>query len=433
MIINVIGLGYVGLTLALTLADVGFKVKGIEKDSKKIEMLKQGKSPLYEEQIEQLLKSTIKSQNITFSDKIENSDNSTYIIAVGTPIDNNTHEPILDNLKNVATEVGKNLKKDELVILRSTVPISTTRNIVKPILEKESGLSVSSDFSLAFAPERTLQGKALKELRELSQIIGGIDQKSVEKASEIFNKLTRTIVRVSSLEAAELIKLLDNTYRDITISIGNLVGKICEKTNLDSREVIESANYGYTRNKILFPGAGVGGGCLVKDPYLLISSLGDKLNLDLVKNSRKINDSMIEDTIKLINRVFGDSRNISESRVLVLGFAFKGTPDTDDIRYSPTLPIIEYLQKNKVKIFGYDPNVPKETINGLGVEYVPEIYNKIDYDCIIIMNNNPKFRDINFEKIQEKLDKKLIVIDGWYMYDRKYLKNLGIEYFALGS
>ena len=101
--------------------------------------------------------------------------------------------------------------------------------------------------------------------------------------------MTDTIVRVSSLEAAELIKLLDNTYRDITISIGNLVGKICDKINLDSREVIESANYGYTRNKILFPGAGVGGGCLVKDPYLLISSLEDKLDLELVKNSRKIN------------------------------------------------------------------------------------------------------------------------------------------------
>jgi len=282
------GLGYVGFTLALVLADVGYNVIGIDKDKKKIEKLKSGQAPMYEPQIEYFLNSAISTGRISFSENIPAiTEKSVYMICVGTPIDEQTLQPFLENLKSVAVEIGKHIKKGELVILRSTVPVGTTRNFVRKIIEQESNLKTPSEFFLAFAPERTLQGAALKELRQLSQIIGGIDSESVEKAASIFNNVTRTIVKVSSLEAAEVVKLLDNTYRDITIAIGNLCGKMCSSLNLDAREVIGAANYGYSRNKILFPGAGVGGGCLVKDPYLLISSLNGKINLDLIKKFEK--------------------------------------------------------------------------------------------------------------------------------------------------
>ena len=299
------GLGYVGLTLALTLAEIGFKVIGIDKDRKKITSLRSGKTILYEKKIEQVLNSVISSNKITFDEKITKDDDETvFMVCVSTPINNQTHQPILDNLQSVTEEIGKNIKKGEMVILRSTVPIGTTRNFVTPLLEKESGLKCQDDFHLVFAPERTLQGNALEELRTLPQIIGGIDIKSTDLASSLFNKITKKIVKVSSLEAAEVIKLFDNTYRATTIAIGNLFGKICDKINLDSHEVITAANNGYQRNKILFPGAGVGGGCLVKDPYLLLASLDPSLDLTLISSTREINDSMINDTKKLIESSF---------------------------------------------------------------------------------------------------------------------------------
>jgi UDP-N-acetyl-D-mannosaminuronic acid dehydrogenase len=245
--------------------------------------------------------------------------------------------------------------------------------------------------------------------------------------------VTETVVKVSSLEAAELIKLLDNTYRDITISIGNLYGKICEKLNLDAKEVIEAANHGYSRNKILFPGAGVGGGCLVKDPYLLLYSLDEQINLDLIKASRKINDSMISDTITLIKSSFKKiGKKIANSKILVLGFAFKGTPLTDDMRFSPTLPIIDFLQNEGAKIYGYDIVVKSQDIQELGIENVSQIYEKNSYDCIILMNNNQEFRELDFKKLEGD-NGSLLVIDGWYMYDSKELYELGIKYFALGA
>jgi len=256
----------------------------------------------------------------------------------------------------------------------------------------------------------------------------------VEKTSLIFNKITKTIVKVSSLETAELIKLLDNAYRDITISIGNLCGKICESLNLDSHEVIEAANYGYSRNNILFPGAGVGGGCLMKDSYLLLSSLTDLKELDLVRTARKINDSMIQETINLIESSYTKiSRNVSKSNILVLGFAFKGFPYTDDIRFSPTLPIIEYLKKSGANIYGFDSFVSAENILKLGIKHVSDIYGKEKFDTIIIMNNNPKFKNLNFKKLIDKSLSPLLVIDGWYMYNSNNMNKLGIKYFALGS
>lgn len=431
--INVLGLGYMGLTFALKLAECDFRVIGIDKDSKKINLLKEGIPSLYEPQIDLILKMNLASGNIQFNEKLQpNDDQTCYIVCVGTTI-NQEKSPILYNLKNSVREVGSVLKKNDLVIIRSTVPVGTTRKIVKPILESESGLLVG-DFFLASCPERTLQGAALEELQKLSQIIGGYDENSIEQAANIFGRITKILVRVSSLEVAELIKLLDNTFRDITISIGNLCGKICQELNLDAKEVIESANYGYVRNKILFPGAGVGGGCLVKDPYLLLDSVHTKFNLDLIKSARQINDSMINDFKKLIESSFKKvNRQIKGSRILILGFAFKGYPQTDDIRFSPTIPVVNYLKDQGGLLYGYDPIVSEASIRQLSVQFVDDIYTNGPYDCVVIMNNNTKFRNIDFKKLENSNKLPLLVLDGWYLYDLKIMSKLGIEYKAIGS
>ena len=433
MRVNVIGLGYVGLTLALVLANVGHKVTGVDINKKIIELLKSGKPTMYEPQLEYMLKSNLEKRNIEFSTTLSNNNASYHIVSVGTPIDENKM-PVFNYLSNTLTQVGQVLNKGDIVILRSTVQVGVTRNTAKPILEKISQLRCPDDFHLAFCPERTLQGNALEELRKLSQIVGGIDEESIEKATKLFHTISKTIVKVSSLETAEMIKLVDNTYRDVTISIGNMIGKICTKLGLDAKEVIESANYGYDRNKVLFPGTGVGGGCLRKDPYLLLSSFGNDKTLDLVRSARELNDSMIQETIELIKKGFNEIRKkIKGSRILVLGFAFKGEPKTDDIRYSPTIPLVEYLKKEDAILDGYDPVVPAESIQNLGVN--PTSLGEFrKYDCVIIANNSNEFKNLNFEKFGEENPNLLLVIDGWYLYDSKILNQQpGLRYLALGG
>jgi len=165
----------------------------------------------------------------------------------------------------------------------------------------------------------------------------------------------------------------------------------------------------------------------------LLSSFDDSIDLDIIKSSRRTNDSMIQETINLLKGSFKKvGKTISQSKILVLGFAFKGIPDTDDVRYSPTLPLIEFLEKEEAILFGYDPNVSEDVINNLGVENISDIYEK-EIDCVLIMNNNPKFKNLDFEKFKKNTSNSLLVIDGWYLYNSELVNKTGINYFALGS
>ena len=230
----VLGLGYVGLTLATVLSDVGFNIYGVDKNEQVIDSLRIGKSHFYEKGLEELLSKLLISTNPPkFDCKIENQIASIYIITVGTPIIKSSSEPNLDYVINASVDIGNILKKGDLVILRSTVPVGTTRNIVLPILEKISGLKINKDFDLAFCPERTVEGKALTELKELPQIIGGFNEKSIQRASDFFNKFTNEVINVGELESAEMIKILNNTFRDIIFAYSNQMALLCQELNLN--------------------------------------------------------------------------------------------------------------------------------------------------------------------------------------------------------
>jgi len=319
-----------------------------------------------------------------------------------------------------------------LIILRSTVTVGTARTIVKTHFEKSTRLNAGFDFYLASAPERTVEGKALQELFELPQIIGSENEESIDRAANIFNKITKTVIRVSSYEAAEIVKLFDNTSRDVNIALGNQFGLICEKLGLQSKEIVDAANYGYPRNRILISGAGVGGQCLVKDPYFLIESVKDKMDLRWIEEARKINDSMPFHVIELIQTVFKKmGKNIQNSKILILGISFKGIPETDDTRYSPAIPVIDYLRKQSAVVYGYDPIVPDQIISALGVTPIdPYVLDGID--CIVIMNNNKRFKELDLEKIKSKTKLPMAIIDGWQMIDPTYAKDLGINYKGVG-
>jgi len=249
MNICIIGLGYVGLTLALSMADSGIRVYGVDSKKETVDSLKKGNSTISEKDSEKILIKTL-NQEFFVSEKIPNEEIDAFIISVGTPLNENK-SPIMDHIINSSTDVGRKLKKGQMVILRSTIPVGTTREIVIPILEKESNLQSGNDFDVVFAPERTAEGVALLELKTNPQIIGGLTEIGMDRASQLFSKMTSTIVPVSSIESAEMVKLIDNTYRDVHFAYANEIAIICEMLNINARECIEKANFNYSRNKII--------------------------------------------------------------------------------------------------------------------------------------------------------------------------------------
>ena len=260
--IVVVGLGYVGLTLSVALAEAGFRVLGVEKRKNVVDLTNSGKPHFDENGLTIALNRVLKSNFFSASVDMKNVTCSSYIISVGTPI-NQEGIPRLDYIENAIKEVAESMKDDSLIILRSTVKIGTSKNVVSRILK-----NTGKNFHIAMCPERTLEGRALQELKSLPQIIGSNSKEGFLRAENIFRKITKTIVKVSSLEAAEIVKLVDNTYRDVQFAFANEVARICESFNVSALEVISSGKLGYERTNVSLPGL-VGGPCLEKDTLVL--------------------------------------------------------------------------------------------------------------------------------------------------------------------
>lgn len=419
----VLGLGFVGFTLALSLADVGFSVIGIEKDEKIKEEILNGSSHFYEPGIDTLLKYHLK-KNFFVEDKIL-PDCDIFIISVGTPL-NSRKEADMEPLRVACEEVGKYLKYGDLVILRSTVPVGCSRNFVLPILEKQSNLKAGKDFYLSFAPERTIEGKALYELRNLPQVIGGYDQNSTDMTAKFFRELTPSIVTVDSLEEAEFIKLLNNSFRDLIFSFANEFSLICEKYNLNATKIISAANEGYPRDRIPIPSPGVGGYCLTKDPYFYIKA-GKEAGLDLMLSSlgRKINERIPEIIFKKINRVVKEiGKGIEKCKIFIIGFAFKGEPETSDMRSSTTIDLINHFRDVNNNIYGYDPVVEKEEIEKFGVKYCKLEEGFKEADIAIFMNNHRSYITLDIFDLLESMKKPAILCDYWYLFPSKMVKQV---------
>lgn len=428
--IGIIGMGRVGLTLALTLASVGFKVLGVEREEEIVKSLDKGKPHFYEKGLETLLKSRLEDSNLVIANRIEEKQDA-YIICVGTPIDKTTKEVILEPIIRATQEVTRWLEERDVVILRSTVPIGTARNTVLPILKE-----CQRTFHLACCPERTIEGNALWELRELPQIVGGLDEESVEKAVGIFSKVTPTVVRVESLEAAELIKLIDNTYRDLNFAFANEIALFAGKHGIDGFKVIRAANFGYPRNNIPIPGF-VGGACLSKDLYILHESaleIGYKVRFP--KIAREINERMIPYTAGKIQKemtLFG--KDIEEAKIFILGIAFKGEPQTDDVRGSPAVDLAGFLKEKYgcKKIYGHDFIVPAKEISRAGLSPCSLKEGFKDADCAVLMNSHRLYYDLDLYLLN-LMNKPAIFFDGWHMFSSEdFAGNEGIVYRKLGD
>ncbi len=430
--ICVIGLGYVGLTLSVVLAEKGFKVYGVETNGELVEQLKNGKPHFHEKGLEVLLKKFI-NKNLFISTEIPvDISMDVFIISVGTPLDKTTKKPIISHIESAVTDVAKKLRPGGLVVLRSTVPVGLTRSYVLPILQKHQ----NERFYLAFAPERTIEGKALSELKYLPQVVGGLDEESLNKASEIFIQVTRTITRVGSLETAEMIKILDNSYRDLTFAFANEMAMVARQLGLNAVEFIEAANFGYPRTNVPVPGF-VGGACLEKDPHILVDfATMAGYTPRLVATARTINESLPGFTADIVvKHCLAKGKDIKNAKIFVSGLAFKGRPETDDLRGSPTVDFLNCLKDAGAQnIFGHDFVVKEEAITGLGITPCTLEEGFRGADGVLFMNNHASYEYFDIEKLLPYLNPHALFFDGWHLFDSKVVRlHNNIIYEGLGE
>lgn len=429
--VSIYGLGFVGLTLMAAVTARGFNCIGIDKSNTKISDLRNNKLPVLEDGLEELY------LNLNLSEKIYGADenkpvSNTKIICVGTDINAN-FDVNYSPLKNVVDKIGSELKIGDLVILRSTVPVGCTRNIVIDGLQKNSGLIAGTDFFVSFCPERTVEGQAINEIFKLPQIIGGFSQACVDKAAKFFSEIAINNVLTDSLEAAEFIKLLNNSFRDLTFAFSNEIIFLADKFNLDATKLVKQANYNYPRNTIALPSPGVGGYCLTKDPYIYTKTQETK-KMSLSMMGRKINDRAQKyPLVKFKEHIKKYNLDAKILKIGVLGIAFKGIPETNDVRGSTGLNLAISLMEEFGNIFVHDPCVNFKTINKELTETSSDF---IFQNChaVFIMNNNPRLIGGEWELLNNK-EKDFFLFDGWLNLSekvpKKYLEK--ITFCTLGK
>lgn len=421
----VVGMGYVGLTLALVLADEGYLVSGVDMDDSRVAALQAGESYIHETGLPELLREQI-NVNLRVGKEIPESAD-VFIISVGTPVESKggKHTPSMRYLVEATEGIAGRLKRGNLVILRSTIPVGTCRNVVKELLETGSGLKCGLDFHLSFAPERTAEGKALKELRSLPQIIGGYNQDSVEATAAVFREITPTIIKVDSLEAAEMAKLINNSFRDYVFAYSNQLAQLSAHFNINVFDVIRAANEGYPRDPVPMPSPGVGGPCLTKDPYIF-AHVAESVQQDgeLFRRGRAINISMHDHLVQRVLQILGQlNKDYKSCKVLVCGLAFKGNPETGDLRDSSSVTIAHLLRSYTGTVYGFDPVASEEDIKALGIVPVtlPEGFG--DKDIVLFLNNHKYFERLDVFAMVRAMREQPVVVDAWNLFKKEDILN----------
>jgi UDP-N-acetyl-D-mannosaminuronic acid dehydrogenase len=332
--------------------------------------------------------------------------------------------PNLRNLADAAQDVAERCGPETLVVVRSTVPIGTSRAVVLPALTARWGKA-----KLVMAPERTIQGQALRELVELPQVIGGLDEESLQAGIEVFSGLANQIVPVSSIETAEMVKLSNNCHTDLIYAFGNELALIAEQHGLDPLEVIRATNLDYPRPDLAKPGY-VGGGCLSKDPYLMIASTSRSPYL--VGQARKLNERLpahvAERVVELVRETVGRTEGV---RLSVLGWAYKGWPATDDMRGTPIADMMPLFRAAGLVVSGHDPLVSDEVIREYGGEPVSLDKAFADADAMIVINDHPDYRALEAETMLGSSDLR-VIFDSWRILDEAAVIRNGVRYAGIG-
>ena len=409
--IAIIGLGRVGLPLASVLANSGFKISGIDANELRLESIIKGVCPFYDPPLQENLEKAIASGNVSVVKNISESSLPNIIFfTVGTPSSGGGTVDYTQ-LYGALEEVSKFDLKDKMIILRSTMPPKTTEDIIIPYLEDKSSLKCGIDFGLAVCPERILEGKAVKELFELPEIIGGINKISTEIAKEVFLAINpNKEILITTLTGGELAKLFTNIYRYITFALANEFAVWSEMYGVDGSEIIKIANHNYDRCNIPRPGF-AGGPCLSKDGTFLDNNT---TFTSIVSAAWKLNESIPQHIINSIKKI---EVNLFNKKITVLGLSFKS--GSDDLRNSPSVKLTEILRSIGANILIHDPYVKSTSSLDESLK---------EADIVIIATNHKEFTDIK-DKINNSNAK--IIYDVWSMYQKKDFPNS--KYLRLGK
>ena len=426
--ICVIGLGYIGLPTATTFAKHGIHVLGVDINESIVKTLNEGKLHIHEAGLPEALSEVIQSKKFRASTKAEEAD--AFIIAVPTPFKENevgTYNGVEYKLADMravtsaAESIVPFLKKGNLVILESTSPPRTTVDLIAPILQK-SGLQAGSDFFLCYSPERVLPGQIMKELIENARVIGGITPESAQTGEDLYSTFVKGKILQTDATTAEMVKLMENTHRDVNIAIANEFSRLADKFGVDVWEAISLANL-HPRIKILSPGPGVGGHCISVDPWFFVEAAPELT--PLIYHSRQVNDAQPSFVVEKVKSALGDLKN---KNIAALGLAYK--PDVDDLRESPANEVVHLLQNAGANVLAWEPFKPDAKLEGIKMASSFEEAIK-DADAILLLVKHTKFTELNPKEVAKKTKAKIIVdtVNAWKVEE---WQSAGFEVFRLG-
>ncbi len=447
MEIVVIGMGYVGIPAAVMFADVeGFTVTGVQRRSKrsgwKIDCLNAGKCPIEGDEpgLAKLIEKVVYNGSFRVTDDISVCKTADAIlIDVQTPVDEN-HEPRYDSLKEVSLTVGKLMKQGAMIIIESTVAPGTTNYMVKPILEEASEMKAGEDFNLVYSYERVMVGRLLYNLEHLPRIVGGFTTKCAERGVRFYKRINKAQLFPTDCLTAEVAKVTENTYRDVNIAFANEVAMVCESLGVNVHEVrrfVNSLPYepkdpGRNPFRMMhIPGAGVGGHCLPKDPWLLKHGLDSygrfKFLPKIIVDSRRMNDSMPQHMKDLIEEVLQEQNvRLEDARVCILGLAFLG--DTNDPRNTPTKPLYNLLKDACKDVVVHDPYI-KEFEGILASDNLTDALK--DRNCLVLVTRHKEYANIQLKWLKDILATPALV-DGRNVFDPEECRKAGFSYRGVG-
>lgn len=422
--VAVVGLGYVGTPVAALFADAGFDVLGLDIQEEKIKKINKGINPIEgkEPGLMELVEKVVQKGKLrASSDYAELKDIDLITISVETPVDDETKVPHYVALRSAAESIGKNMKKGTMVIVESTIAPRTMEDIVRPVLEESSGMKLNEGFFLANCPERVMPGKLLHNIRGCDRVIGAFSDESGEVVREFYNHIVKAHLDVTDPLTAEIVKTAENTYRDVQIAFANELALVCEALGANFWKVRELVNKSPGRN-VHYAGAGVGGHCIPKDSWLLISPLKGKLETKIIPDARSINDSMPFHVAELLKEgITVTGKGMEGSKIAVLGYAY--LPNSDDTRNSPSIPLVGELRNIGAEVKIHDPYVEKYRVD---LRKVVE-----DADAVVVMVAHDEYLDLDWEKVKKLMSGNLLV-DGRNVLGKEKATGFGFAYKAVG-
>lgn len=415
--ICVVGLGYIGLPTAVMFANHGVKVHGVDLNPAAVKSIQEKKLHIEEDGLQERLNKAVDEGFLTASTTPQEAD--VFIVAVPSPI-NPDNTANLEYVRQATASIVPYIKEGNLVILESTVPPKTVEHIMLPELVK-SGLEIGTQIYVAHSPERVIPGRIFEELVKNDRIVGGINEKSAELTKELYETFVEGTIHLTDATTAELVKVMENTYRDVNIAFANELAKMADKLDVNIWEAIQFANY-HPRVNVHFPGPGVGGHCIAVDPWFLVEIGGGQA--EIIHLARNTNDSMPSYTAQKTQTILNQNK-IAGATVGVLGLAFKG--NVDDMRESPSTIVIDELQKLGLNVISFDPHI-KENKHATQTQNFDEVVAAAD--ILLCLTDHKEFKALDPQAFASR---SKIVFDTKNCLDRTSWEQAGYQFHLLGD